>query len=183
MVNFLWRNLKEIIKDKAKEILFSLSTAAIATVLGWSFNLLGVQTEMGKITIIASLFLSASMPLIILAVATFSTCIVTFAILRRLLPSQRFFSNSKRILQTLNLVRVHLDSRQTNEPFLIFQSIQNLKDTVLKEHEISYPSITPEDEDYFVVWFGVLSSLHGLAVNADWKTAQHMRYDLIYEGK
>lgn len=185
-MNFLRWVFKELLKQKALQLLFSAVIATGLGFLGWLFNLLGVQIEMEKTAIIASMFLSASMPLIILFVVVFSVCMITFAILKRVLPSQRFASDAKKILTTLNLVREHIDStllKKASSPFPVFQSIENLKNTVLREHGISYPLITPEDENYFVVWFGVLSNLHGLAVNADLKASQHMRYDRIYREK
>ena len=74
-------------------------------------------------------------------------------------------SDTKKIPTTPNLVRKYLDSRQTGEPLLIFQSIQNLNDTVCEEREISYPSTDLADENNFFVWFRVLSDLHRSTVN------------------
>ena len=184
---FIWEKflkpaLKAILKETALRISVSFLMAAGSCFLGWFFDLLGIQTEMKKIAIIASLFLSASMPLIILFVVVFIACMGIFWILKLVLPSQRFASDAKKILKTLNLVREYLDSRhlrKENNPFLVFQSIEDLKNTVMKKHKIRYPSITAENENYFPVWFGVLSNLHGFAVDADLKAAQHMRYDLI----
>ena len=136
---------------------------------------------MEKMAIIASLFVSASMPLIILFVVVFIACMGIFWILKLVLPSQRFASESKKILKPLNLVREHLDNTivgKASSPLLAIQSINDLKNTVLKENKISYlPTSTKEGREFFLVWSTFLTDLYGLATDANLKTAQTRPYD------
>ena len=174
-MNLLRWFLKELLKQTAWQISTSSFVAIVIGLWGWFSDFQEVRTKTIEVISILS-------PLIVLAVGAFVACMVTFTVLRLTLSSQRFSSDSDKILKTLNLVREFLDNRyleKPSNPFLVFQSIEDLKNTVMKKHKIRYPSITPENEDYAPIWFVVLSNLHGLAVNADLKAARHMHYDLI----
>lgn len=185
-MNLLRWLLKELLRQKVLGIASSFLAGVFLSFAGWVFDFQEVRVDMEKVFIIASLFISVAMPLIIIFVVTFSVCMAILAILRRVLPSQRFASDAKKILRTLNTVREYLDRRfrkERGDPHLVFQSVGEIKTTVFKKHKIPYPSIRQDEEGYFEVWFVVLSDLYGLAVNADLERARLMRYDDFREAK